>query len=296
MATASDDRRDLVPGAARERGRRPLPLVSGRCSLEPRRPLSLTPLDPDRRARLGSSDPERPCQGGPPCSRASTTTRSTRRPSRSPTPRPATATSTTATGSTATPRTASSTSASAWRSTRTAGSSTAASRSCATASSTPSTPRAGAGDPSRHEVGPFRIEILEPMRRVRVAIAPNETGIECDLVFDARTACIEEGRQTTRRGGRLMMDATRFAQFGRWQGEIRYAGTTPARSRRRASTAPRTARGACVPVGEPETGGAPARRRCRRSSSCGRRSSGRIAARTSSCSRTRPARPGTRTA
>jgi hypothetical protein len=115
-----------------------------------------------------------------------------------------------------------------------------------------------AGDPADTTVGPFRIEILEPMRRVRVVIAPNETGIECDLVFDARTACIEEGRQTTRRGGRLLMDATRFAQFGRWQGEIRYAGRRlPVEASRVYGTKDRS--WGVRPVGEPETGGAPGR-------------------------------------
>jgi hypothetical protein len=79
-------------------------------------------------------------------------------------------------------------------------------------------------DPSDTQVGPLRIEIQEPMRRLRVRLEPNETGIECDLTFLARTASIEEGRQTQRREGRLMMDSTRFAQFGRWEGEIRYAG------------------------------------------------------------------------
>ncbi|HZR84010.1 MAG TPA: hypothetical protein VFD92_23135 [Candidatus Binatia bacterium] len=81
-------------------------------------------------------------------------------------------------------------------------------------------------DPSETEVGPFRIEIAEPMRRVRLRIAPNETGIAADLEFVARTACIEEGRQTMRRDGRTMMDSTRFTQLGRWSGEIRYAGKT----------------------------------------------------------------------
>jgi hypothetical protein len=115
------------------------------------------------------------------------------------------------------------------------------------------------GDPTDTSVGPFRIEILEPMKRVRVVIAPNETGIECDLVFDARTACIEEGRQTTRANGRLVMDATRFAQFGRWQGEIKYAGRRlPVEAARVYGTKDRS--WGIRPVGEPETGGAPAKR------------------------------------
>jgi hypothetical protein len=115
-----------------------------------------------------------------------------------------------------------------------------------------------AGDPADTQVGPFRLEILEPMRRVRVRLAPNETGIDCDLVFEARTACIEEGRQTTRRNGRLLMDATRFAQFGRWQGEIRYAGRrVPVEASRVYGTKDRS--WGIRPVGEPEAGGAPAK-------------------------------------
>jgi len=81
-------------------------------------------------------------------------------------------------------------------------------------------------DPSETEVGPFRIEVVEPMKRLRVRIADNQTGIAADLEFGARTACIEEGRQTLHRERRVMMDATRFTQMGRWQGEIRYAGKT----------------------------------------------------------------------
>jgi hypothetical protein len=81
-------------------------------------------------------------------------------------------------------------------------------------------------EPTDVSCGPFRIDVIEPMRSLRVTLDPNETGIEGELTFTARTACVEEGRQTIRRGARLMMDATRFAQFGRWSGEIRYAGET----------------------------------------------------------------------
>ena len=77
-------------------------------------------------------------------------------------------------------------------------------------------------EPSDTRVGPFRIEILEPMRSCRVVIEPNETGIDCDLTFVPRTACVEEGRQTLRREGRVVMDATRFGQFGSWRGRVRW--------------------------------------------------------------------------
>ena len=79
-------------------------------------------------------------------------------------------------------------------------------------------------EPTDTTVGPFALHILEPMGRHRVAIGPNETGIECDLVFTPHTACIEEGRQTMRNQRHLIMDVTRLDQFGSWEGWIRYDG------------------------------------------------------------------------
>jgi len=79
-------------------------------------------------------------------------------------------------------------------------------------------------EPSELEVGPFRIEIIEPMKSLRVILDDNETGIACQLDWIARTASFAEGHQRTARDRGLQMHATRFNQFGFWQGEIRYAG------------------------------------------------------------------------
>ncbi|HEY1738788.1 MAG TPA: hypothetical protein VGI86_08770 [Acidimicrobiia bacterium] len=85
--------------------------------------------------------------------------------------------------------------------------------------------RRASSEPADLRVGPFDIDVIEPMRRIRVSIDPNDTGIAADLTFTARTACVEEGRQTTTGGGRrTVMDSTRFAQFGRWDGWIEYDG------------------------------------------------------------------------
>jgi hypothetical protein len=116
--------------------------------------------------------------------------------------------------------------------------------------------RRAPSDPRETRVGPFRIEVSEPMRRLRVVIDPNETGIACDLVFDARTACVEEGRQTLHREGRLLMDATRFAQFGRWSGSVAYAGQELAIDRQRVFGTKDRSWG-IRPVGDPDPGGAP---------------------------------------
>jgi hypothetical protein len=76
------------------------------------------------------------------------------------------------------------------------------------------------------QVGPFRLEVVEPLRRARVVLDDNETGLRCDLTFSARTTAIQEARQVLWDGVRKTMDATRFAQFGRWTGEIAHVDGT----------------------------------------------------------------------
>jgi len=69
-------------------------------------------------------------------------------------------------------------------------------------------------------VGPCRLEIVEPFRSARVIIDDNASGVSCDLTFSARTSALQEARQVLWSGQRKVMDATRFAQFGRWSGTI----------------------------------------------------------------------------
>lgn len=79
-------------------------------------------------------------------------------------------------------------------------------------------------DREQTEIGPFRLDVIEPMRTLRLRLESNDSGITCDLVFSARSACMEEDRQVLRRGRFTWMDVTRFTQFGRWEGEIRIDG------------------------------------------------------------------------
>ena len=69
--------------------------------------------------------------------------------------------------------------------------------------------------------GPMRIEVVEPLRRTRVVLDDNDSGLGCELEFSARTGSIQEGRQTLWQGARRWMDATRFDQFGDWSGTVR---------------------------------------------------------------------------
>ncbi len=107
------------------------------------------------------------------------------------------------------------------------------------------------------EVGPFRVEIVEPMRRTRVVLDDNASGVSCDLTFSARTASIKEARQTLWAGTRRVMDATRFDQFGRWSGTVRHPdGEIQVSEQMCLGTKDRS--WGVRRVGEPEKGGAPA--------------------------------------
>jgi hypothetical protein len=72
--------------------------------------------------------------------------------------------------------------------------------------------------------GPVSIEIVEPLRALRVRVAPNDFGIEADLVFRSLTPLIEEPRFIMRNGTRTLQDVTRMTQLGSWSGWISVDG------------------------------------------------------------------------
>jgi hypothetical protein len=73
-------------------------------------------------------------------------------------------------------------------------------------------------------VGPLTIEVVEPLQRLRVVVGPNDSGVEADLTFVARTSPLEEPRFTRRAGTRTVMDYTRLTQFGAWEGSLTIDG------------------------------------------------------------------------
>jgi len=104
-------------------------------------------------------------------------------------------------------------------------------------------------------VGPIEIVVEEPLRRLRVRIAPNEHGLAGDLVFDARSLPIEEPRFTRTQLGRTTRDLTRLTQFGAWRGALEVDGERIELEPVRVLGARDRSWGTRV-VGEPE-GGAP---------------------------------------
>jgi hypothetical protein len=104
--------------------------------------------------------------------------------------------------------------------------------------------------------GPISIEVVEPMRALRIAIAPNAFGIEGELVFRARTEALEEPRLTLREGARVFMDSTRFTQFGTWDGWLA-VGAERVKLDASHVLGTRDRSWGVRPVGERETGGVP---------------------------------------
>jgi hypothetical protein len=72
-------------------------------------------------------------------------------------------------------------------------------------------------------VGPIRIEIVEPLKSLRV-IVDQQDGISADLTFVGRAFPLEEPRFIRRIGPRTFMDYTRLTQNGHWQGWIEVDG------------------------------------------------------------------------
>jgi len=79
-------------------------------------------------------------------------------------------------------------------------------------------------DPKDTSMGSFRIEIVEPMRVIRVVLGPNETEMECDLTFYAKSPPHQEPVNQMYDGIRLIMDQLRFCQFGQWEGFLSIKG------------------------------------------------------------------------
>lgn len=70
--------------------------------------------------------------------------------------------------------------------------------------------------------GPIRIEIVEPLQKLRLTVEGE--GIAADLTFTGRAFPIEEPRFTWRVGPRTVMDYTRLTQNGHYEGWIEVDG------------------------------------------------------------------------
>lgn len=75
-------------------------------------------------------------------------------------------------------------------------------------------------DRGETRVGPIRVEVIEPLRRLRVLVDAPDQELAADLVFTARTPAVQEPRTTVHSGVALTMDYTRLTQWGGWDGHV----------------------------------------------------------------------------
>jgi hypothetical protein len=76
----------------------------------------------------------------------------------------------------------------------------------------------------RLRVGPYRVEVIEPLQQVRVICEPNEHGIAADITWEGSFPAVEEQPHTIRKGPRVILQSSRFAQVGTWTGTISVDG------------------------------------------------------------------------
>ncbi|GIW41833.1 MAG: hypothetical protein KatS3mg076_2410 [Candidatus Binatia bacterium] len=74
------------------------------------------------------------------------------------------------------------------------------------------------------QVGPIRVEILEPLRRLRVLVEPNPWQLSADLVFEGRAGVIEEPRFRREHKGYLFLDYSRMTQHTTVRGVLGLRG------------------------------------------------------------------------
>ena len=108
-------------------------------------------------------------------------------------------------------------------------------------------------DRTESTVGPLSIEIVEPMRTMRVRLLENETGLACDLTFTARSTPHQEPKNVMFDELRCIMNTSRFTQMGRWSGWFSVGGERT-ELRPDATFGTRDKSWGVRPVGEPEVG------------------------------------------
>ncbi|HEV2360181.1 MAG TPA: hypothetical protein VGS21_00620, partial [Acidimicrobiales bacterium] len=103
-------------------------------------------------------------------------------------------------------------------------------------------------------VGPCAVEVLEPLRRIRVVWDDTGSGVSADLVWTGSFPPVDEARHRLERAGRVIVDSMRFAQVGTCEGSVVVDGTEH-RLSGEASAGTRDRSWGIRPVGESEPPG-----------------------------------------
>lgn len=85
---------------------------------------------------------------------------------------------------------------------------------------------AGSTERLAPSVGPIRLEIDEPLEKVRIVCDGADHGLACDMTFSGSFPAVMEQPHVMRTGPRAIIDASRFAQVGTWSGTLSIDGAT----------------------------------------------------------------------
>lgn len=75
-----------------------------------------------------------------------------------------------------------------------------------------------------HQVGAYRVEVLEPLQRLRVVCDTPSEDVAFDLTWEGSFPANLEEPHLMLSGTRTTLDAQRFAQLGSWSGTLHVAG------------------------------------------------------------------------
>jgi hypothetical protein len=79
-------------------------------------------------------------------------------------------------------------------------------------------------DRMAQRVGPFRIEVVEPLRRIHLVCDGDAHGVGYDLTWTGAFPAVDEPQHIQRAGDKLLLEAARFVQTGSWSGVLRVDG------------------------------------------------------------------------
>ncbi|GAA0250264.1 DUF7064 domain-containing protein [Cryptosporangium japonicum] len=74
-------------------------------------------------------------------------------------------------------------------------------------------------------VGPYRVEVVDPLQRIRLICDATDLGVGFDLTWDGSFPAVLEQSHLMYSGPRVTLDANRFAQLGTWSGRLVVDGT-----------------------------------------------------------------------
>ena len=76
------------------------------------------------------------------------------------------------------------------------------------------------------QVGALTVEVIEPLKKLKITIDDKKYGISASLEFEGRFEPVQEPRMTLMNGPKVSMDSTRLTQHGRWSGSINFKDTS----------------------------------------------------------------------